>query len=79
MSCRRCQGLMVRIDLEDAGGSTYCFSGWQCLLCGDVVDSGITANRKGHQEPRHNRTRRRYGIVLAGFRGPGSKATSTSN
>ena len=32
-------------------------SGWQCLLCGDVTDSGIVANRKGHVEPVLNRAR----------------------
>jgi len=57
MSCSRCQGLMVRIDLEDAGSSTYCFSGWQCLLCGEVTDAGIKANRECHPEPMRNRAR----------------------
>jgi len=76
MSCRRCQGLMVTIRLEDAESSTRCYSGWQCLLCGDVVDSGIKANRKGHHEPRRDRTRRRYGIELAASSGPKPKATS---
>ncbi len=41
MNCLRCQGLMVTIRLEDAGSSTLCFSGWQCLLCGEVIDSVI--------------------------------------
>ena len=48
---------MVRIDLEDAGSSTYCFSGWQCLLCGEVTDAGIKANRECHPEPMRNRAR----------------------
>jgi hypothetical protein len=57
MSCARCQGLMVRMDLEDAGGSTYSCGGWRCLLCGEVTDRGIKANRKSPPKPRRNRVR----------------------
>ena len=32
-------------------------SGCQCLLCGEVIDSVIEANRKGHLEPMPNRAR----------------------
>lgn len=66
MSCRRCQGLMVTIRLEDAGSSTGCYSAWQCLLCGEVTDSGIEANREGHGEPRRNGARP-PGTVPVGF------------
>lgn len=54
MTCLRCQGLMVSIRLEDAGSSASyeAFSGWQCLLCGEVLEPGMAANRKAHQEPR---------------------------
>ena len=45
---------MVRIDLEDAGSSTYCLSGWQRLLCGEVTGAGIKANRECHQAPMGN-------------------------
>ena len=38
--------LMVTIRLEDAGSSSLCFSGWQCLLCGEVTDPVINVNRK---------------------------------
>jgi len=76
MHCLRCHGLMVSIRLEDAGGSSLrfsgwqClaggsslrFSGWQCLMCGEVIDSVITANRKDlHGQPR-SRSRPRYGV-----------------
>ena len=73
MECRRCQGLMVAIKLEDTGSSTLCFSGWQCLLCGEIVDLGIKANRKSHLEPRRNRARP-HGTVLAGSGGPKRRA-----
>ena len=55
MHCLRCHGLMVTIRLEDAGSSTRCFSGWQCLLCGEVIDSVIDANRKGLHIPTPSR------------------------
>jgi hypothetical protein len=62
MHCLRCHGLMVTIRLEDAGGSSLRFSGWQCLMCGEVIDSVITANRKDlHGQPR-SRSRPRYGV-----------------
>lgn len=64
MNCLRCHGLMVTIRLEDAGGSTLCFSGWQCLLCGEVIDSAIDANRKGLHIPTPSRARPRYGASL---------------
>jgi hypothetical protein len=64
MNCRRCQGLMVTIRLEDAGSSTLCFSGWQCLLCGEVIDSVIDANRKGLHIPTRSQVRPRYGVSL---------------
>lgn len=40
---------------ENAGSSALCFSGRQCLLCGEVIDPGITANRNSHREPMRNR------------------------
>ena len=52
MNCLRCDGLMVSTTLEDAEGSSRCFSGWQCLLCGEIIDHVIAANRKGRHEPR---------------------------
>jgi hypothetical protein len=68
MNCLRCQGLMVSIRLEDAGSSSLCFSGWQCLICGEVIDSVITANRKElHGQP-GSRSRPRYGV----YQGKGS-------
>ena len=51
MNCPRCHGLMVTIRLEDAGSSSLRFSGWRCLLCGEVIDSGIQANREGFHGP----------------------------
>jgi hypothetical protein len=64
MHCLRCHGLMVPIRLEDAGSSTLCVFGWQCLLCGEVIDSGIDANRKGLHVPTRSRGGPRYGVSL---------------
>ena len=64
MRCLRCHGLMVTIRLEDAGSSSLSFSGWQCLLCGEVIDSVITANRKELHGPTGSRGCVRYGVSL---------------
>lgn len=67
MNCLRCHGLMVTFEFEDmvttAGWDS--FIGWKCLLCGEVIDSVIAANRKGHQEPMSHRARPQYYTVLA--------------
>ena len=68
MNCLRCHGLMVTIRLEDAGSSSLCFSGWQCLMCGEVIDSVITANRKELHGQTGSRSRPRYGV----YQGKGS-------
>jgi hypothetical protein len=75
MNCPRCHGLMVPTRLEEAVGATSgeSISGWKCLLCGEVIDSVIAANRKGHQEPMPSRARLPYGTALAKARGPKRK------
>jgi hypothetical protein len=70
MNCLRCHGLMVTIRLEDAGSSSLCFSGWQCLICGEVIDSVITENRKELHGSTGSRGRIRYGVSLAQGRTP---------
>ena len=64
MHCLRCHGLMVTLRLEDVGSSSLCFSGWQCLMCGEVIDSVIIANRKELHGPTGSRGRIRYGVSL---------------
>jgi len=47
MECVRCQGLMIVdrfVDLAQSGQAE--FSGWRCLLCGNITDSVIVANRQ---------------------------------
>ncbi|MBU6435521.1 MAG: hypothetical protein KGS09_18240 [Nitrospirae bacterium] len=70
MNCLRCHGLMVTLRLEDTGGSSLRFSGWQCLMCGEVIDSVITANRKELHGQTGSRSRARYGVSLVQKGGP---------
>ncbi len=47
MECVRCQGLMIVdhfVDLAQSGPAE--FSGWRCLLCGNITDSVIAANQQ---------------------------------
>lgn len=57
MTCRRCQGHMEPITLKDVDDPTSRLPGWRCLLCGEMMDPGIAANRHGHQDPIKNRAR----------------------
>lgn len=67
MTCSRCHGLMVATRLEEAAGATSGgpLSGWKCLLCGEVIDSVIAANRRHHDEPKRNRARLRNSTMPA--------------
>lgn len=80
MNCLRCHGLMVPARLEEAVGATSgaptC--GWRCLLCGEVIDSVIAANRKGHAEPLPNRSRPHYPISIAPAKSGGPKRKAAS-
>jgi hypothetical protein len=67
MDCTRCRGPMVRerlFDLRDDMGE-FAFEAWRCLICGEVCDAVILANRvapprPARAEPR-NRPRLRAG------------------
>ena len=56
MHCLRCGGLMLIIRMRETA-SNKPVPGWRCLLCGEVIDPGIAANRKDHQEPSRKRPR----------------------
>jgi len=48
MQCVRCNGLMVLdrfADLADDTGQIE-FGGWRCLVCGNIADPVIVANRQ---------------------------------
>jgi hypothetical protein len=56
MHCARCEGLMISIRMEELSSAGE-VRGWRCLLCGETVDPGIQANRKGHRQPVRSRAR----------------------
>ena len=43
MTCLRCDGLLVSIEMEDfrTSNALSALKGWQCLLCGDITDAII--------------------------------------
>lgn len=65
MTCLRCRGLMIATALMDVGRSTDRHSGWQCLMCGEVTDPVIAANRKHHLEPKRSGARPPGSPVMA--------------
>ena len=48
MTCERCDGLMVCVQICDLQGmnSDLCVNGYRCLLCGNIVDATILENRR---------------------------------
>ena len=75
MICPRCHGLMVTITLVDEEASASCVSsGWQCLLCGEIIGAVIVANRTGPRKPMGGRARP-HGIMVAVSCAPRCKET----
>ncbi len=66
MDCPRCKGTMVRDMFEDIADDTGAihFSGWRCLMCGEILDPVISANRQGHREPLLGRSRKKFATQL---------------
>ena len=62
MECPRCQGAMVQdvfSDMHDDTGALQ-FDGWRCLLCGEIIDPVIAANRKARYSPLLGRARKKF-------------------
>lgn len=61
MECTRCHGVMVPDVFEDLDDDTgaLAFQGWRCLLCGEIVDPVIAANRRERPAPLLRRIRNR--------------------
>lgn len=53
MDCPRCQGPMISQHYEDLLDDTGQFgiTAWRCMLCGEVTDPVILANRVNRPEP----------------------------
>lgn len=63
MQCVRCNGLMVVdqfADLADDSGQLM-FAGWRCLVCGNISDPVIMANR--HSPPRPQKPARKRAVA----------------
>ena len=48
MKCNRCGGLMCHEKFFSQTFET--FSGWRCIVCGEIVDEVILRNRNGGLE-----------------------------
>ena len=53
MQCHRCKGEMVVEKFQDFNDDTgrLNFHGWRCLICGEIFDPVIYANRRHHPPP----------------------------
>lgn len=62
MECERCHATMLEEAFEDIRSDSWItgFHGWRCLVCGNVLDPVILANRSAlSMEPR-NGVRKRH-------------------
>ncbi len=50
-------------DLEDDTGSLY-FTGWRCILCGEILDPVIETNRGSRRAPMVGRARKKFASSL---------------
>ncbi len=66
MECPRCQGVMVSDRFEDVADEAGAmkFSGWRCIICGEILDPVISANRQSHHEPLLGRSRKKFATQL---------------
>ena len=66
MECPRCKGVMVSDRFQDVADDTGAlkFSGWRCIICGEILDPVISANRQSHQEPLLGRSRKKFATQL---------------
>jgi hypothetical protein len=59
MGCPRCHNLMVEetfVDLQVSPSVSF-FTGWRCMICGEILDPIILQNRTRHPEPQYGRAR----------------------
>ena len=57
MGCPRCHNLMVEETFVDreTSPSVSSFTGWRCVICGEILDPIILQNRTLHPEPQNGR------------------------
>jgi len=66
--CPRCSGFMVITSFEEwgTGTMTQMSPAWRCVLCGEVIDPIIVANRRQRRPPATSESRARLPIGVAG-------------
>jgi len=59
MGCPRCHNLMVEETFVDreTSPSVSSFTGWRCLICGEILDPIILEHRRAQREPMIGRAR----------------------
>jgi len=50
------------VDLQ-VSPSVSSFSGWRCMICGEILDPIILQNRTRHPEPQYGRARTNKGGI----------------
>jgi hypothetical protein len=60
MECPRCHGNMAHDNFQDLYDDTgrLSFSGWRCMICGEILDAVIVSNRTNRTGPLVNRNRK---------------------
>jgi hypothetical protein len=66
MGCPRCHNLMVEETFVDweASPSVSFFTGWRCVICGEILDPIILQNRTRHPKPQYGRARLSKGGLM---------------
>jgi len=64
MECPRCAGLMMSYALAELShfaqpGEVNC---WRCLICGEILDPVIIANRQSRPSTRADRARQTFAL-----------------
>lgn len=60
MECPRCAGNMIFETFRDMNDDTgrIAFTGFRCILCGEILDPVILSNRRQRPTPLLNRNRK---------------------
>jgi hypothetical protein len=66
MGCPRCHNLMIEETFVDweTSPSVSSFTGWRCVICGEILDPIILQNRALPPEPQYGRARLSKGGIM---------------
>jgi hypothetical protein len=64
MECPRCAGLMMSYDLAELRhfAQPVEVNCWRCLMCGEILDPVIIANRQSRPSTRADRARQNFAL-----------------